>query len=147
MDQSLSPLFDRVVGGILALLLWIAITRLLQSYRARDQNRILLPVAVANGVLLTIGVSPVGLLASELVQYTPAISLKVAHLIQGILDVSVVLSILFGLGTMLEKSGIIGGVSFAVGFLGGFLLIYSPVAGILLIMGAIGVEEYAPAKW
>lgn len=103
-------------------------------------------IAIFNGFIIVLGLSALGTLAAELVTLTPLLTLRFSNLIRAMIDAATVLTLLFGALGMFDKSGLLGILAFALGFVGGAGLLLLPPIGTILIILAILVEEAAPSN-
>lgn len=148
MDPSLRTGLELVLGGLGAILLFRVLSMIVNGYKAESQKRAITSVAVFNGLILEIGLSPIGAFASELVHISSLLTVEFSSLIQSLLVVGTVLELLYGVGKMWEGSGRLGILAFIIAFVGGAMLPYQETAmtGLVLIFLALPIVEFTPAN-
>lgn len=148
MDPSFQTGLEVVLGGLGALLFISVLSMIVNSYKAESQKRAITSVAVFNGLILEIGLSPLGTVSNELVRISSVLTVEFSSLIQSLLVVGTILEILYGIGKMWEGSGGFGILAFIIAFIGGAMLPYqgTAVVGMLLIFFALPLVELTPAN-
>lgn len=148
MDPSLRTGVELVLGGLGAILLFRVLSMIVNSYKAKSQKRAITSVAVFNGLILEIGLSPLGTVSTELVRISSVLTVEFSSLIQSLLVVGTILELLYGIGKMWDGSGGFGIVAFLMAFVGGAMLPYqgTAVVGVLLISLAYPIVELTPAN-
>jgi hypothetical protein len=119
---GVEAILNWVVATLAMILFWAGFAQLPESYQAKDQERILMSVAVPTGVLLVLGVSNLGRIAVEFVSLTLYFTSEFPPFIKSIVDFSNVLTLLFGGLGMLDRDGLPGMLAFISAFSGGILL-------------------------
>lgn len=117
------------------------LSTILDSYNAKDQDRIILGIAVPTGLLIVLGISTFGKRATQLVPLTPFYTQEFPKFVKTLVDVNTVLTTVFGGLGMLERMGVFGLVAFILAFVGGILLLTSPLLAVFLIGLAGTIEE------
>lgn len=148
MSPNVDVVVELVTGGIGAIfLLWI-FTSITDVHKAESQKRIITSVAIFNGLILEVGISPLGILSSKLTDLTPLLPVEVSNLVYSFIAVGTFFETLYGLLKMGEGSGWPGIASFVLAFLGGAMLSYQDtmVGGVILIALAIPIVELIPAN-
>ena len=148
MQSGVTTIVDWIIGGIGAALLIRVLAEIVGGYKAESQKRIITSIAVFNGLILELGLSPMGTFASQLVPLSPLLTVEFSNLIRSLITVGTALEILYGLGKMWEGSGGFGISAFILAFLGGAMIPYQDtmVVGTFLIVLAIPLMEIAPAN-
>lgn len=148
MQPEVTTIGNWIIGGIGAALLFRVLAEIVGGYKAESQKRIITSIAVFNGLILEIGLSPMGTFASQLVPLSPLLTVEFSNLIRSLITVGTALEILYGLGKMWEGSGGFGISAFILALLGGAMIPYQDtmVVGTFLIVLAIPLMEIAPAN-
>lgn len=148
MDSDISAEIDLFMGGIVGFLFLAILANVISIQRPKSQKRIITTVAVANGLILELGLSPMGTLSSELVTLSPFFTVEFGNFVRSSVAVATVFEIVFGLSKMWEGSGWLGVLSFGFAFVGGVLLPYQEIAigGIFLIGLAYPIMELSPTS-
>jgi len=133
-----------IFGILFGWVLLLALLGIIKSARVEKQKRVLVSVAVANGMLLAVNISPLVTLAAEISQLTPLFSDNYVELIRRLLNGATVVNIIAGGGKMYQKSRKAGVFAFLLALAGGFIFIefieIFPV-GFVIIVFAFGFEE------
>lgn len=135
-------------GGIAAFLLFAIIVRLIETFRTDNQQRTVTGIAIASGVMVSIGVSPLGTFAEELALLFEIIPTEYPEWVKTLLTLETVFGLLYGFAVMGQSGGLLAISSFGLALLGGLLLLYSPPGGLLLVLFAWILMEISPAdRW
>lgn len=135
-------------GGIAAFLLFAVIVRLIETFQTNNQQRTVTGIAIASGLMISIGVSPLGAFAEELAQLFEVVPTQYPEWIKALLTLKTVFGLLYGFIVMGESGGLLAVASFSLALLGGLILLYSPPGGLLLILLAWMLMEVSPAdRW
>jgi len=135
-------------GGVAAFLLFAVIVRLIETFQTDNQQRTVTGIAIASGVMISVGVSPLGTFAEELAQLFEVVPTQYPEWIIALLTLETVFGLLYGFAIMGEIGGLPAVASFGLALLGGLMLLYSPPGGLLLILFAWILMEISPAdRW
>lgn len=137
------------VGGLIAAFLLLAvIVQLIETFQTDNQQRTVTGIAIASGVMISVGVSPLGTFAEEVAQIFEVVPARYPEFIRALLTFETVFGLLYGFGIMGESGGLPAVMSFGLALLGGLILLYSPLGGLLLILFAWALMEVSPAdRW
>jgi hypothetical protein len=148
MEITVESVPEVIFAVIAAFVFFAAVQKVLESRKEGTQAQIHTNVAVANGFAIEYGLSPLGTLAEGLVEITPALTTSYSQTVTNILLIATVFTLLFGLGTMYERKGRIGLLSFGVGLGGGALLAVWPSMGAFWLIVGNMITKFAPvSKW
>lgn len=135
-----------VVGGIAGFILIFSILKIADTLKTKDQQRTVTGVAVTSGLLMSLGLSPLGTVASTFAQVYSFIPVEYSQLVKSFLSVNTAIGILLGLLVMIDTGGVPAALSFILGFIGGVLMPYDPIASILFLAPSIWLMEISPAS-
>lgn len=146
MQIALDQLPQLIFGGLAGVVLMMALANIWNAWDARGQYRAITSTAIANGFLVQVSFSPLGVLASELTFLTESIPASYATGVQSLVAVATVCNILFGWWSFYEHGGYRGFFAFFFGFAGGFFFAVLHWFGPLFCVIAVLLEEWAPEK-
>jgi hypothetical protein len=146
--ESVQAIQDWVVGGIAAFLLVSVFEKAVTINTPDVQKRVLTSVAVANGIIIGIGLAPMSTIAAELVPLSTLLHSEYVGVVSRIVQIGTVLELLFGIGRMVEGSGWLGAFAFLGAFSGGILLPYPElsIVALILISFCLVVVEVTPSN-
>lgn len=130
-----------VVLGIIALRI---AGQILKSAEATPAKQALTHIALVNGLILGLGLSPNVTASEALVSTAPALDYRVTGFIGSLVDVATVIDIVAGLMWTYEKGRLLAVVAFIFAFIGGYLLPIVPAFGVVLWGGATLVSLASP---
>lgn len=147
--ESVQAIQDWVVGGFAAFLLVSVFERAVTINTPDVQKRLLTSVAVANGIVIGIGLAPMSTIAAELIPLSTLLHSEYVGLVSRIVQIGTVLELLFGVARMVEGSGWLGALAFLGAFLGGVLLPYreTSIVAIILIFFCLMLVEVTPSNF
>lgn len=90
-------------------------------------------LALASGIMISVGVSPLGTFAAELSQLTQYIPESFPSIIDALLSLETALALAYGAGTVWDSGGLFALLSFTVAFIAGALVLYTPRLTAVLI--------------
>jgi hypothetical protein len=135
-------------GGVAAFLLFVVIVRLIETFQTDNQQRTVTGIAIISGVMISVGVSPLGTFAEELAHLFEVVPTQYPEWITALLALETVFGLLYGFAIMGESGGLPAFASFGLALLGGLILLYSPLGGVFLILFAWILMEVSPAnRW
>lgn len=148
MSAEANTVLYVVVGFPAGIVVLHVLAGIVNGQQAKLQKRILTGVALLNGLVLEIGLSPMGDAASELVSLSPWVPVEYSSFVSILVMFGTFFELLFGLDRIWEGSGWIGIFAFVMAFTGGMLMPYqdTTVAGCLLVVFAVPLLELAPAN-
>jgi hypothetical protein len=148
VNPNPTAFLNAVGGGIAIFVLYFVFMGIVGAFRDKSAKRLLTTVALGNGLILSVGLSPMGLISKELVSVTPILTANFSNFVYSMIDVGTVLDLTLGAILMYDKSDLLGVVSFYWMFITGFLLPIEPVVGALfLIMGYLTEEASSTGRW
>ena len=147
--ESVQAIQDWVVGGVAAFLLVSVFERAVTINTPDVQKRVLTSVAVANGIVIGIGIAPMSTIAAELVPLSTLLDSEYVGVVSRIVQIGTVLELLLGVARMVEGSGWLGALAFLGAFLGGILLPYreTSMVALILIIFCLMVVEVTPSNF
>lgn len=145
---------EQIQNLVIALLAGVILIRVLDAAvsapKARTQKQVLTTIGVFNGLAIEIGFSPMQSFAGELTLLSSVIPGSYPHLIGTIASVGTAFALIWGVGTMIERSGKIGAAAFLLAFVSGMMLPYQDtiLLGGVLMVGAVITVDLAPtSQW
>jgi len=147
--ESVQAIQDLVIGGFAAFFLVLVFEKAVTINTPDVQKRVLTSVAVANGIVVGIGIAPMSTIAAELVPLSTLLHSEYVGVVSRIVQIGTVLELLFGVGKMVEGSGWLGALAFLGAFLGGILLPYREMSIVALILTSfcLMVVEVTPSNY
>lgn len=141
-------LLEWMGGGIAAFLVFIVLANILYQFQVDNQQRTISGVAIVGGVLISLGLSPLGDFASVLAGIFEVIPDDYPEWIRAFVSLETVLGLLYGLLVMAESGGLFAVASFIVALIGGVFLPYYPFLAMIVIFFSWLLMDFSPAsRW
>lgn len=144
MEVTTTDLQNWIVAIILGMIAIRVVGQILQSVDDTPAKQALLHIAMVNGIVLGLGISPNVTAAEALVNTTPAFDYRVSGFIGSLVDVATVVDIFLGLLLSYDKGRVLAVVGFVFAFIGGYLLPIEPLLGVITWMSATLVSLASP---
>ena len=147
-DTTIEPeiVLHWIGGGLAAFLLLAVIVRLIETFQTDHQQRTVTGIAIASGVMISVGVSPLGTFAEGIAQLFEVVPTHYPEFIKALLTFETAFGLLYGFSIMGDSGGLPAIASFCLALLGGLILLYSPLGGLFLILVAWVLMEISPAE-
>ncbi|MFD1569538.1 hypothetical protein [Halorubrum laminariae] len=147
--ESTQVFQDWVISGIAAYLLVVVFEKAVTINTPDVQKRVLTSVAVANGIVIGIGLAPMTTIAAQLVPLSTLFNSEYVDVVSRIVQIGTVLELLFGVVKMVDGSGWVGALAFLGAFLGGIFLPYqeTSILALILIFICLVVVEATPSDF
>lgn len=134
-------------GFFAALLLFAILVRIIETFQPKQQQRTVTGIAITSGVLIALGITPFGAIATELAQLFKTVPTEYPGLVKTLLTFETAFMLLYGLGKMHETGGYLAVISFVVGFFGGLFLPYYWSGAFLIIASMLVMETSDGNRW
>ncbi|QLH83425.1 hypothetical protein [Halosimplex pelagicum] len=133
MEISNTLALNYVGAGIFMFVAYAAFANIIDAMRNKEAKYLLSGVALTTGLVLSIGLSPLGTIASEAVAISPMLSVEASHFVEALVDVGTGFNLLFGGLYMYEKAKSPGVIAFYLNFISGFMFPIIPILGAAIL--------------
>lgn len=149
-DQAVEPsiALNWIIGFIAAFFLFAVIARVIESFNTEAQQWSVTGIAVTNGLVLSLGLSPFGDFASEMAQLFELIPSEYPGIVGALITIETAFTLLWGLWVMWDSGKTFAVLSFSIAFVGGVMIPYSPALAVMLIMfGWLAMMASPADRW
>jgi len=144
MEVTVVDLRNLIGAVIFGLIAWGILFGIAKSFNDTSAKQVLTQIALANGLMIGVGLSPNVATAEAIVNITPILNYQASAFIGNLVNIATFLDLLFGSLIMYDKGKAPAFCAFFLAFASGYVIPVAPLFGVCTWAFASLISRFSP---